>query len=341
MNSEIKNLILESANKPSTSWAIVRNGIVAEFSIVPGDDVKTSFKGNKLHIKTQRASLSLEFDNSISAIIAESGAHGCSPWTQNIYLTIPSEHAQMAGRDKLTFLGDFNEDSVAGKLWDLGVGNKTVDAYIIADSDTHHLLKHKEEQNILNDPKFLRELVQHSPIRFFKSKFASILVKQKIPLSESDENDGPHTHLLPSLMKNKKRFLSPVPENVEPIIQVSPFVSVIDGNGQFYKWGGFDNDKFQKLLQKHGDNAYTFRKTQLLQKVITCIKSGDVQEIFEQYKDDKNQDKIRIILAQIVCDDTFSKDVRKKAFVLLEKLRTVNLNGLKKWVEYMAPEICN
>ena len=339
MNPDIKNLILESAKKNSTSWAIVRSGIVAEFSIVPGDDIQTSFKDNMLKIQTQRASLSLEFDESISAIVAESGAHGCSPWTQNIYLVIPKDQAQMSCRDKLTFLGNFKEDSVDGRLWDLGVGNKTIDACIITDNDTHLLLKQRESQHILDDPKFLRKLVQHSPVRLFKSKFATILVKQKIPLSESDEIDGPHTHLLPPIIKKGKQFLSPIPDTMESIIQVNPFVSVIDGNGQFYKWTGFTNDKFQELLQKHGDNSYLSHKNQLLQKILDCIKSENTQDIFEQYKDEKNQDIIRIITAQIVCDDTLKNDVRKKALVLLEKLRSINLKGLKKWVDHMAPEI--
>jgi len=339
MNQDIKNLILESAKKNSTSWVIVRSGIVAEFSIVPGDDVKSSFEDNTLKVQTPRASLSLEFDDSISDIVAESGAHGCSPWSQNIHLAIPKDQAQMSCRDKLTFLGNFKEDSIEGKLWDLGVGNKTLDACIIADSDTHLLLQQREDQYILDDPKFLRELIQHSPVRLFKSKFASILVKQKIPLSESDEIDGPHTHLLPPIIRRRKQVLSPIPDHMESIIQVNPFVSVIDGNGQFYKWNGFEDDKFQELLQKHGDESYTSRKNQLLQKILDCINSENTQQVFEIYKDEKNQDAIRIILAQIVCDETHDKDTRQKTLVLLERLHSINLKGLKRWVENMAPEI--
>lgn len=158
MNQDIKNLILESAEKATTSWAIVRKGVAAEFSIVPGDNIKSSFENNTLKVKTPRASLRLTFDSSMSALVAESGAHGCLPWTQNIYLTVPKKQAQMSCRDKLTFLGDYREDSLEGKLWDLGVDNKTLDACIVADDKTHSLLQKRKDMHILDDPKFQESL---------------------------------------------------------------------------------------------------------------------------------------------------------------------------------------
>ncbi len=337
MNQDIKNLILDSSKKSSTSWAIVRNGVVAEFSIVPGDTVRSTFENNILQIHTERASLFLNFDT-IKTVIAESGAHGCSPWTQNIYLCIPKTDAKMSGRNKLTFLGDFKDDYIEGKLWDLGVGNNTLDACIIADKTTNSFLKQKEGQWIVDDAKFLRELVTYTPPRLFKSKLASILVKQKIPLLE-DDLEGPHTHLLPPIIKTKKRFAVPIPDSMESVIQVNPFVSVIDGNGDFNNWNGFESDKFQEILQKYGDAVYVSSKNKLLQTILSNLRSDDMQTISEQYDNSQHQDIIRIVIAQIVCDKTIDVTIRKKAYVLLEKLRSINLKGLQQWVDHMAPEI--
>jgi hypothetical protein len=42
-----------------------------------------------------------------------------------------------------------------------------------------------------------------------------------------------------------------------------------------------------------------------------------------------------------VCDDKLDVFVRKEALSLLENLKTINLKGLKQWVQQMAPEIQN
>lgn len=339
---QIKKLLLDAADKTNSSWAIVRDGVVAEFSIVPGDKPIKTFDNNTLKIDTHRATLCINFDDSVKAIVAESGAHGCSPWTQIIYLCIPKDQAKMSCRNKLTYLGNFDNGTDKGDLWDLGVGTETLDACIVAkDKPTNELLKQNEGKYIIDDPDFLRELVIHSPPRLFQTKFAYIIVRQKIPLTEKEELEGPHTHLLPPIIKSKKYFEVPVPENMIPIIQTDPFGSVIDGNGNFHAWNGFENDDFQTFLQKYGDSKYVALKNEMKQKIIACLSSKESFLIESEYDDKAKQDLIRITLAQLVCDDKIYTTIRQEAYRLLENLKTVNLRGLKQWVQNMAPEIQN
>ena len=56
-------------------------------------------------------------------------------------------------------------------------------------------MKKKEGEYIIDHLEFLKEIVKSSPQRLLRTKFASILVKQKIPTRGEDIN-GPHTHLL-------------------------------------------------------------------------------------------------------------------------------------------------
>ncbi|MFQ5782937.1 MAG: hypothetical protein ACE5GR_07790 [Nitrosopumilus sp.] len=341
MQEEIKDLILDSSTKNTSSWAIVRDGVVAEFSVVKGDEVDYSFEKNYLKVDTPRATLCINFDSKLDAIVAESGAHGCTPWTQNIYLCIPKQDAKMSCRDKLTHLGHYKEGQDEGELWDLGLGKETLDACIIAkDEQTNKLLQQKEGQYVIDDPNFLRELVRHSPTRFFKSKYAYIIVRQKIPLDGEDELEGPHTHLLPPIIQSGKHFHAPIPDEMIPMIQTDPFGSVIDGNGDFYKWNGFEEDKFQNFLRKYGNQEYLLLKESLKQKIIDGL-SNDATRFIEEYSDSKKQDVFRIILAQIVCDDKTDVQVRKKALKMMENIHSVNLRGLKQWVQNMAPQIQN
>lgn len=339
---QIKKFLIDAAEKTESSWAIVRDGIVAEFSIVPGDKSIKTFNSNVLKVDTNRATLCINFDDSMESIVAESGAHGCSPWTQNIYLCVQKEQAKMSCRDKLTSLGKFDNGTDKGDLWDLGVENETLDAYIIAkDKSTNELLKQKEGHYIIDDPHFLRELVLRSPPRLFQTKFAYIIVRQKIPLTEKEELEGPHTHLLPPLIKSKKHFEVPIPDDMIPIIQTDPFGSVIDGNGDFHAWNGLENDAFQTLLQKYGKPEYVALKNQMRQSIIGCLTRNEVSVIESTYADKTKQDLIRITLAQIVCDGKIGKAMRQDAYRILERLKTINMNGLKQWVQNMAPEIRN
>lgn len=341
ISQEIKKLLIESSSKTKSSWAIVRDGVVAEFSIVQGDKLTKIVQNDILHVDTQRATLSINFDDSLEAITSESGVHGCSPWTQNIYLCVKKEEAKMSARTKLTHLGKFHSNGIEGNLWDLGVGNETLDACIITKNESvNDMLKQNEGRYIIDNSDFLQELVRYSPPRLFKTRFASILVKQKIPTAE-EEIDGPHTHLLPPIIKSKKHFEVPIPNNMVPIIQVDPFGSVIDGNGEFYKWNGFENDEFQNFMKIYGNPEYVTLKNEMMKKVIDCLKKNNDTILESYYADKSKRDLIRVILAQIVCDDKTDKLVRKEAFTTLEKLKTINLKGLKQWVQQIAPEIQN
>lgn len=341
MQPEIKDLIIKSAGNTNSSWAIVRDGVVSEFSIVPGDKPVISFENNVLKIDTHRATLCIDFDESITSVVAESGSHGCSPWTQSIYLCIQKQDAKMSSRNRLTHLGHYKEGQDEGEVWDLGVGNDTLDACIIVkDEQTSQLLKQKEGKYIIDDPNFLRQLVTHSPTRLFKSKFAYIIVRQKIPQEGEDELEGPHTHLLPPIIKSGKHFDVPIPDTMIPIIQTNPFGSIIDGNGDFHKWSGFEADKFQEFLNEYGDQDYISLKLAMRKRILQGLTTNN-NEFIDDYADASKQDVIRITLAQIVCDESLNEEIRKKALSILESLHTINLRGLKQWVQKMAPQIQN
>ncbi len=62
---------------------------------------------------------------------------------------------------------------------------------IVNNTKFHQLLKKRED-----DSECINEIKIFSPVRVFRIKYASIMMKQKIPL-QTEELDGPHTHLLP------------------------------------------------------------------------------------------------------------------------------------------------
>ncbi|MGH9934051.1 MAG: DUF6925 family protein [Nitrososphaerales archaeon] len=331
----LKQLLIDVSINMRSAWAIVRDGVVAEFSLVDGDKPVRKLDGNTLTVDTPRAHLQLVFDENIKPIVAETAAYRCSPWVQCVYLCVPEKIARMSVRNVLTHLGSW--ENGYGELWDLGVGNDSLDACVIAhNSQVHQKLKEKEGHSIIYDSEFLGEIIKLSPPRLFRTKFAHILVKQRIP-SKGEHVDGPHTHLLPSIIRSGTHFPIPIPDNMRSLIQVDPFGSIIDGNGDYHEWKGFD-DEFQSLLDEYAENDMLTKKY-LEEKIIALLKNNDLDSIVKEYSNSEKQDIMRIIMAQIVCDKRLDMEIRKRALSILDDLKAINSYGLKQWVQKLSPEI--
>ncbi len=330
-------------SNPRSAWAIVRNGAVAEFSISAVDDILYHFfdpESNLLFADTQKARLRLILDDSIKPVVAETAAYRCSPWSQCVYLCLQDEDARMSCRNSLTHIQS-NDDEQEGELWDLGIGNDSLDfCIIVQDIELQQALKKKEGKHIIDDLEFLKELVKFSPQRLLRTKFASILVKQKIPTIGEDIN-GPHTHLLPQIIRNNIKFPVPIDDNLRPIIQLDPFGSIIDGDGNYYDWAGFEKDPFQSLLSDHGMNKYIHDKWLLRDKIIRLLDANDIQTILDDYSKIQSKDIVRITVAQIACNQEYDSRIRKNAISLLDTLKAINSHGLKAWMRSQSPELMN
>lgn len=222
---------------------------------------------------------------------------------------------------------------------DLGLGYDTFDACIIVtDVCLHQLLNRKEGNYIIDDHECLKEIIKFSPIRLFRTKYASIMVNQKIP-TKSEKINGPHTHLLPQIILQNVNFPMPISDDMCLQIQVDPFGSVIDGDGGYADWQGFENDKFQFLLKEYGDYVYMENKF-IMRNIVSChLKNNDLESIAIISINSNMKDLLRIVLAQIVCDVDCDSNLRRRGIAALEKIKAINLHVLKKWVTNKSPEL--
>jgi hypothetical protein len=341
INPHVKKILIESSVDRRSTWAIVRDGAVAEFSITDTDEPKQYFdqETNDLTVETKRATLKLNLDESVVAVVAENATYRCSPWSQSVYLCTPKNESHMSGNNVLTHVSDWREREADGKLWDLGLGYESFEACIIVNDDRlHQFLKKREGNYIIDDFECINEIKKFSPVRLFRTKCASIMVKQKIPL-QIGEIDGPHTHLLPQIILHKVHFPIPIDDNMCVQIQVDPFGSVIDACGNFLDWTGSENDKFQSLLRNYGESRVIEDKLKMRNMIHDFLKKDDLDSIMNIYKNDIMKDLIRVILAQIVCDKNYDRSLRKKALNTLEQIRAINFYVLKKWVINKCPDL--
>jgi hypothetical protein len=245
----------------------------------------------------------------------------------------------MSGNNVLTHLSDGEERDKDGKLWDLGLGYESFEAWciIVNDIKLHQFLKKREGNYIIDDSECIREIKKSSPVRLFRTKYASIMVKQKIPL-QTQEIDGPHTHLLPQIILHKVHFPIPVNDNLCIQIQVDPFGPTIDGNGNYLDWLGMEDDKFQSLLINYGESRDVKTKSKTKNIIYNLLRKDDLDSIVVIYKTDAMKDLIRVILAQFVCDKNYDRNLRR-GLNTLEKIKAINFYVLKKWVINNSPEL--
>ena len=337
--SALKKVIVSAASNPRSAWSIVRNGAVAEFSISATDDTLCHYfdpESNLLFADTQKASLRLILDDSIKPVVAETAAYRCSPWSQSVYLCVQEEDAYMSCRNSLTNI-ESNYEEQDGELWDLGIGNDSLDfCIIVRDIELQQALKKKEGEYIIDDLEFLKEIVKFAPQRLLRTKFASIVVKQKIPTRGEDING-----LLPHIIRNNIKFPVPIDNHLSSIIQVDPFGSIIDGDGNYYDWTGFEKDPFQSLLRDNGMNNYIQDKWFLRDKIIRLLDANDSQTILDEYSNMQKKDIVRITVAQIACNQDYDLRIRKNAISLLDSLKAINSYGLKEWMHSQSPELMN
>jgi hypothetical protein len=163
------------------------------------------------------------------------------------------------------------------------------------------------------------------------------MVKQKIPL-QTQEIDGPHTHLLPQIILHKVHFPIPVNDNLCIQIQVDPFGPTIDGNGNYLDWLGMEDDKFQSLLINYGESRDVKTKSKTKNIIYNLLRKDDLDSIVVIYKTDAMKDLIRVILAQFVCDKNYDRNLRR-GLNTLEKIKAINFYVLKKWVINNSPEL--
>jgi hypothetical protein len=341
IDTYLKQLLQNASTDRRSSWAIVRNGAVAEFSVIPGELTQRVFDHDTktLIAITERGILEVKMSDSLIAVVTENASYKCSPWSQNIYLCVPKKESELPVRNTLTQIGEYKKNNISGIIWDLGIGYRDFQAKIIVNNDDlQYHLKQKEGQSIIDDPKFLEVIVEYSPYRLFDSKFASILVKQKIAPNK-DEVDGPHTHLLPDIILGKIIFPNPINEELSSQIQVDPIGGAIDGNGNYKEWLGFEKDDFQQLLKKYGDKIGFEEKITFKNMLTDLLRKDDIASIVNMYDKLSKQDIIRIILAQIVCDNGYESMYRKRGLEVLEKLNAINFPILKSWAMKFAPEI--
>ncbi len=115
-------------------------------------------------------------------------------------------------------------------------------------------------------------ILMASPHRVFVSRLGRIEVFAKIPPPDGKSPEGPHTHVLPKLLRTKRTHSAtePVPDGYLPCAHLYPAHPVKDSLGHELAYDARRHENFQDILRRFGDpNAVALK-----QRVKSTIQQG-------------------------------------------------------------------
>jgi hypothetical protein len=248
------DLITSHIADPQTSWAIGTFGAIAEFHRDADEAVALAAHG----AVTTRGGIRLRLGGAVRTVAWECPSSGDS-WKHGVALCLPRDEGAMSARTVVTELGPdtgaLREDERNAVLFDLGLGAPHCDICVrTADREILSVLRAAAGRPSL-ETRLFDALADMSPTRVFLSRLGRIEVCTPIPKPEGRTPDGPHTHVLPDLLRHRRTHSAnvPLPERLVPCAEMFPANAVQDAHGTRQRFDIGKHESFQRLLAEHGD----------------------------------------------------------------------------------------
>ena len=213
-----------------SAWSLGAFGAVAEFQ----RDVDEPASVDGMGVVTGRGGIRIELASDATPVAYErSSGHGSA---HGVAFCLPVERARRGERRVLTELGPdraaLRETDRDAILFDLGLGTLQCDCLVRVREprDVARLRAVCGTALLEGDGAILGELVAMSPPRVFLSALGRIEVFQPIPAPGGRSPEGPHTHVLPRLLKARRTHPAnlPVPDGLVPCLELHTQSSIRD-----------------------------------------------------------------------------------------------------------------
>jgi hypothetical protein len=274
-----RDLIATQLDLTTTSWSIGVLGALAEFERV---DNEPYVHAGGFSLTTARGAISLEPTADMRVIAYEIPSARADSWLHGIALCAPVDLCRSAQRRVVTELGPdakaLRATDRSAILFDLGLGSAHCDFYVRCAAERGvALLREACGRTLLDDHALFSEIAALSPHRVFESVLGRIEVYQPIGKPEGRTPAGPHTHLLPKLLRASERSANlPIPAGWAVCATAYPAHPARDHDGET---APFDADKhraFQTLLEDFGDPAALAAKHAVTAAVRGGLQPGDL-----------------------------------------------------------------
>ncbi len=265
----------------ASGWSIGTFGAIAEFMRDSDETAAVIPTESGGRIWTARGAMAVTLAPDTLVIAYEGLSKYPDRWTHGVAFCLPQDGGSGSGRQGLSELGPDsgavrNEDREA-VLFDMGVGADNVDFCIrTADTGLIETLRRAEGSDILSsDSLAMAALKEANPHRVCLSVLGRVEVYQRIGSRDdaSPTPEGPHTHLLPSLLKSGRTHSAntPVPAGWYPCLNLYPAHPIVDALGHAQPFDNAKHAAFQALLERFAPAGYMNEK----QRIAVAVAAGD------------------------------------------------------------------
>ena len=188
-------------------------------------------------------------------------------WNHGVVFCLPAEEACMARRTHVTELRADTESILPGArgdvLFDLGLGLRTADFLVrTGDAALLDVLRAACGRRWTDEPALNCAIVAASPARVIVSRLARVEITNPIPAPGGVSPDGPHTHLLPAIMRRARVHDAniPVPHGMLPCLTLYPAHPARDAEGRERAFDANLHLAYQHLLKGLGHPEYLAAK---------------------------------------------------------------------------------
>jgi hypothetical protein len=273
--SEALDLIAEHLARPASGWSIGTYGVLAEFARTadePCDAVP-------LQVVTARGALRVESRHAVAALAYEVLSVQPALWHHGVLFTLPDAIARSPARDAITELGP-DRDAIraadrAATLFDLGLGSPAF-AFCVRTADPALAATLRQAAGtplLAAGPAVASALVAASPHRVAFSRFARIEVYQPIAPEGGATPTGPHTHLLPRLLRPRQSHSANIrlPADAVPGLTLYPPHPAKDEAGVPKRFSHGEHAAFQSVFGRFADPEARAAKA----AVVAALERGD------------------------------------------------------------------
>ena len=284
-----------------TQWNLGTFGAIAEFTRDPGEAVVVIDEPSRLGAVTARGGIGFG-DLSAVKLFASESAIGRS-WSHRVALCLPVEACAMNRRGVLTELGPdrdaLREEDRGGILFDMGLATLQADICIrTANPELIETLRAQEGRSLF-DPgnPAMGAILMAGPHRVFTSRFGRCEAYQPIPPADGKSPEGPHTHVLPKLLRSGRTHAATeqVSDGFVPCAHLVPAHPLKDGMGRAKPWDASAHHEFQAILAGIGDPDLAALK----REVLALVAAGQAPGSLPAPADRSARHAVRVALRQL------------------------------------------
>jgi hypothetical protein len=284
--ADILEILAAQIADPGTQWSLGAFGAIAEFMRDADEPATLSRDETSLSAVTGRGGIRIAPTTGTRPFAFETTTR--EGWSSRMALCLAAEQCAMSRRAVLTEIGPdaqaLRAQDSGAVLFDLGLDVLQTDACVrVSDPDVVAELRTHTGRAVLKPGNpAMGAILAANPHRVFVSRVGRIEVFQPIPSAHGQSPEGPHTHVLPDLLRHKRTHAAtePIPAGWVPCAHL-----YFPGH----------HDAFQRMLRLFGDAD----SIALKDKVVAAIVAGEDPSAMTRMGGRFARTDIRVTLRQL------------------------------------------